>query len=76
MGIALNSVSTDKSKSLVTITSTLAATAVFKITVSSRSRSWGVESGGDGGDKAMPHTPCPIPNSINAMIQFLANYQL
>ncbi|MEH2306933.1 MAG: hypothetical protein V7L06_16680 [Nostoc sp.] len=56
MGIALNAVSTDKSKSLVIITSALAAMAVSKITVSSGSRSWGVESGTD---KAMPHVQSP-----------------
>ncbi|MHC5823809.1 MAG: hypothetical protein ACYT04_50240 [Nostoc sp.] len=42
MGISLNSTSTNKSKSPVTITSALTATAVSQITVSSGSRSWGV----------------------------------
>lgn len=56
MGIALNAVSTNKFKSLVIITSALAAIAVSKIRVSSRSHSWGVESGAD---KAMPHVQSP-----------------
>ncbi len=61
MGILLNSVSINKSKSPVTITSALAATAVSKITVSSGSRSWGVESGGD---KAMPQPHVQSPTHL------------
>lgn len=61
MGILLNSVSINKSKSPVTITSALAATAVPKITVSSKSRSWGVESGRD---KAMPQPHVQSPTHL------------